>query len=247
MSAIVVLWAGGSAEAQKKKPDLIGPPIRQNISVEDVVTGNFLVINAGTGEYTFTRCSDGLTISGVGKVKSDGCSTSLEDEQATHRVVASVNECGGDGKAAVERFTPEPFKLFFSDQNTGNNALTCPRPSSQSLSIQDDASGNFLVFDTGSGAYTFTRCSDGFTLSGLGLVKVDGCSISLEDVQVGHRVMASIDECTQSAKAVVQKFAAFSGASDNPGGVAGFESKPFKALLSDVNMGNNLLDCATTK
>lgn len=111
-----------------------------------------------------------------------------------------------------------------------------PAPFDQTLNVEDDGTGDFLVFGTRSGKYAFTRCSDGFKISGVGFVKVDGCSIHIEDVQSDHRVVASINECDQQAKAIVEKFAQ---ATD---GVA-----PFKAFLSDANMGNSLLDCAPKK
>jgi hypothetical protein len=134
MCAIVVLVAGGSAQAQKPIK-LIGPPIQfdQAINLEDDATGSFLVFNTGSGKYKFTRCIDGLTISGVGSVKVDGCSIFLEDVQAGHRVVASINECDQQGKALVEKFAPAdtigsdgaPFKVFLNDANMGNNLMDC--------------------------------------------------------------------------------------------------------------------------
>jgi hypothetical protein len=122
-----------------------------------------------------------------------------------------------------------------------------PIPFDQTLSIEDDANGSFLVFDTGSGKYKYTRCIDGFTISGVGFVKVDGCSIFLEDVQSDHRVVASVNECDQQAKAVVEKFAPVSITPNNPVGITPFDVTPFKAFLSDQNMGNNFLDCAPKK
>lgn len=107
-----------------------------------------------------------------------------------------------------------------------------PAPFDQTISIQDDTNASFLVFETGSGKYTFTRCSDGFTLSGVGLVKVDGCAVNLADTQPGHRVAASVQECDQTAKAVVETFA-----------VKTAIRTPFKVFLSDKNLGDNLMDC----
>ena len=128
VSATVVLITGGFAQAQKgKEIDLIGPPIQfdQTISVQDDLTGNFLVFSTGTGKYFFTRCSDGFTLGGVGFVKVDGCMIQLEDLQAGHRVVASVNDCAQQGKAIVEKFAPDAFKVFFSDQDGGINLMDC--------------------------------------------------------------------------------------------------------------------------
>lgn len=241
MSAITFLLAASSAEAQKNTRP-IGRLLPPNISIEDVGTGNFLIFNQISGDYTFTRCSDRFTLSGVGVVRVDGCLISLESEPSDHRVVASVDECTQEGKVLVEQLTTEFFKIHFSDENIGNNLLTCDSIN-QRLSIEDDPTGSFLVFDKGTGGYTFTRCSDGFTISGVGGVKVDGCAITLEARQPDHRVGASIDECTQQAKAFFEKFTPVRVSPDPPPPAVA----PFKALLSDLNMSDNRMDCAARK
>ena len=79
MSAITFLLAASSAEAQKNTRP-IGRLLPPNISIEDVGAGNFLIFNQISGDYTFTRCSDRFTLSGVGVVRVDGCLISLESE-----------------------------------------------------------------------------------------------------------------------------------------------------------------------
>lgn len=103
------------------------------------------------------------------------------------------------------------------------------------LIVEDDVSGSFLVIDPMSGDYKFYRCSDGFALSGTGAVKISGCSISFEDLTAGRRVLASIDECTQQAKAVVQTFALVGNTAD---------VTTIKESLGDTNMRNNTLGCS---
>lgn len=111
----------------------------------------------------------------------------------------------------------------------------------QKLNVEDDKTGSFFVFDTGSGNYTFTRCIDGYTLSGVGVVRVDGCAIHIEDVQAMHRVAVSIDECGQLAKGLVETFLTFTTKGKKPV----FDNRPlFREFLGDSNMGNNLMDCA---
>lgn len=139
-SAIAVVMAAGSAVAQKPE-GYLGPPFREGLSIEDDSTGSSLAFDRSSGAYTFIRCSDGLKIEGVGVVKVDGCSVSFEDNQADHRVAASLNECAREGKAVVETFTPvkpslsggqvplgfTPFKVFLLDSNMGNNLLDCAK------------------------------------------------------------------------------------------------------------------------
>jgi hypothetical protein len=63
--------------------------------------------------------------------------------------------------------------------NIGNFAVTVCKQ--RSICLQDDSNGNILRFNTATGHYQFTRCSDGFTLTGRGFVTIAGCTISLRD------------------------------------------------------------------
>lgn len=94
-----------------------------------------------------------------------------------------------------------------------------------------------------SGKYKFTRCSDGFTITGMGVVRVDGCSTSLEDSQADHTVSASVNTCTQEGKVVVEQFTTVSVSPNNHA----VQTAPFKVTLSDQNMTNNLLACGPEK
>jgi hypothetical protein len=102
------------------------------ITVEDEATGSFIIFSPLAGEYKFFRCSDGTAMSGVGKVKIDGCSIYLEDVQPSHRVLISVNQCDQEGKAAIERFAVKDssfavveIKAFLTDHNMRDNTQSC--------------------------------------------------------------------------------------------------------------------------
>jgi|ERR1044072_2735326 hypothetical protein len=104
---------------------------------------------------------------------------------------------------------------------------------SELITVQDDRTGNYLVFSITNGEYKFIRCKDQFALSGFGKVKVTGCSVTLEDIKTDRRVLASIDECTQTAKASITL------ASPTPR----FDTQPVKELLTDVDMRDSTTDC----
>ncbi len=106
------------------------------------------------------------------------------------------------------------------------------------ITIEDDSTGNFLILDPNTGAYKFQRCSDGAELSGFGKVKINGCAISFEDTARDHRVLLSIDECLQQAKAAVEIFAPVLGPAN---------TKPLKEFLSDGDMRDNGLNCVPKK
>jgi hypothetical protein len=116
-------------------------------------------------------------------------------------------------------------------QKSGKGPIS-PIIINHSITVQDEGSGSYLVFDPNSGEYKFRRCKDDFEMAGFGLVKVDGCSITFEDMQLDHRVLASTNECTQEAKAFVEVFA------DLP-----FGTEPVKEVLDDRDMRDNTLNC----
>jgi hypothetical protein len=116
-----------------------------------------------------------------------------------------------------------------------------PIPFNRTISIEDDTTGNFLMFELASGEYKFIRCGDQFILKGVGFVKIDGCSIQFEDLEVDHRVVASVNECAQEAKAIVETFGTPSITTNTA------DTSLFKAFLIDANIGNNLMDCAPKK
>jgi hypothetical protein len=136
--SLIVLMGAVSVQAQKGSTitpnplPSITPQYDNLITVEDETTGSYLVFHVPSGEYKFIRCSDGAAMSGVGKVKIDGCAIYLEDVQQDHRVLASVNQCAQEGKAAIERFAVkgQPFavqelKEYLSDNNMRDNTQSC--------------------------------------------------------------------------------------------------------------------------
>ncbi len=127
--AILALLLGSSVSAQDKFISPVDPPTPQSdlVTVQDDNTGNFLIISLNSGEYKFFRCRDQVSISGIGSVKIDGCSVSFQDLKADRRVLASLNICAQEGKAAVETFSPNTVELkeFFSDNDMRNSTADC--------------------------------------------------------------------------------------------------------------------------
>ena len=73
------------------------------------------------------------------------------------------------------------------------------------ICLQDESNGNFLTF-IGTGAYTFTSCNGGVTLTGVGVVKVKGLVTTLEDVKPDRRVTATVDQALRQGKAAAQTY-----------------------------------------
>jgi len=111
-----------------------------------------------------------------------------------------------------------------------------PVAAADDITVEDDATASYLVFNPVTGVYKFYQCSDGFSISGTGVIKVSGCSIQLEDIRTGRRVLASVDECAQVAKASVSTFALVNqlGTADNV---------TRKITLTDPDMRDNERNC----
>ncbi|MGH9762963.1 MAG: hypothetical protein ACREAC_19235, partial [Blastocatellia bacterium] len=60
-----------------------------------------------------------------------------------------------------------------------------------SVCLEDDSSGNLLQFDSTTGAYQFTRCNDGFVLTGKGTVRLVNSVLALTDSKPDRRISAS--------------------------------------------------------
>jgi hypothetical protein len=104
----------------------------------------------------------------------------------------------------------------------------------ETITIQDDESGDHLVIDQKTGEFKFSRCSDGLVLSGTGTLKLGGCNMEFQARQDDVKVLASVDECTQEAKATVQ-IAHPPSITPNP--------QPSKMLLRDSDMRNSQPTC----
>ena len=70
--------------------------------------------------------------------------------------------------------------------------------------LQDNSSGYSLQINSTTGDYKFKRCSDGFTLTGLGSVTSHGSSFTLQHNPSDRRVTASWSTATNTGTASLQ-------------------------------------------
>lgn len=105
----------------------------------------------------------------------------------------------------------------------------------QQVVLQDDKSGDHLVFVIPTGEYKFQSCKGNFTTSGKGSVSVTGCSVVLKDVSDTRRVLAEVDLCAKSGKADIA-FVSDSLPVDAPA---------VDFVVSDSNTANSTFDCTT--
>ncbi|HET9533294.1 MAG TPA: hypothetical protein VFQ92_23260 [Blastocatellia bacterium] len=261
--AVMVVLAGMSVNAQKKKSGPIGPPVPQypDIVVEDAGGAGFIQFQPSTGAYKCVICKyDGYTIESIGQVKIDGCNIYLTDLREGYRVLISVNLCTQEGKSAVEMYKlpesatvyiPMPMEEYWSDPNMSDNLKDCvyktpealpappePQPVGEVI-IQNDADGSFLLLNIDYGAYKFIHCEDGFAMSGMGIVKIDGCNIYFEDLKTDRRVLASLNVCEMQGKAVIEVFALSTKTQTG--------APTMQEFITDLNLRDNTTVCGPKK
>ena len=93
--------------------------------LQDDSNGIIFNCNSTSGDYQFTRCSDGFTLNGRGQVIKRGCGIFLQDfSSSDRRVQAQIDNCQNKGNAAVQVFAlGRTFTIL--DRNTINNTGTC--------------------------------------------------------------------------------------------------------------------------
>jgi hypothetical protein len=88
---------------------------------------------------------------------------------------------------------------------TGGAAMLFQSPSpTYNLLLQDDSTGNMLRWNSTTGQYLYSRCSDGFTLTGTGTVSSHGSTYTLTHNPADRRVQATLDNTQHSGTASVQ-------------------------------------------
>jgi hypothetical protein len=127
-------------------------------------------------------------------------------------VIAALNSADSKAARAANRAASPVSATLAAQQGT--------------ICLQDESNGNFMTIES-TGAYSFTSCSTGFTLSGTGVLKIKGLITTLEDVKPDRRVTATVDNALRQGKAAVQTFA------------------PARSFtIRDKNIDNNTCACA---
>ena len=106
----------------------------------------------------------------------------------------------------------------------------------QDVVLQDDKSGDHLIFVISTGQYKFESCQNDVSTSGFGSVTVTGCKIDLRDISDDRRVLAEVDLCQGVGKADIAFAGAniITGRSDSPG---------FESVISDSITRDSVFTC----
>jgi hypothetical protein len=102
-----------------------------DLCLQDDSNGNLLQLNSTTGDYLFTDCRKGITLSGTGKVTNDpyGCKITLQDvgpipKRPDRNVLVQANRCTHAARASILIFsTGSSFSI--TDSDIRNNMCAC--------------------------------------------------------------------------------------------------------------------------
>ncbi|HKV39220.1 MAG TPA: beta-propeller fold lactonase family protein [Blastocatellia bacterium] len=97
-----------------------------NFCLRDNQSNNLLQFNPATGAYRFTRCSDGLSLSGTGQVESVSGVVTLTDTQPGYRIRASFNPGQSTGSANIVLVVSQGvFETIRINDTNPNSVCSC--------------------------------------------------------------------------------------------------------------------------
>jgi uncharacterized delta-60 repeat protein len=85
---------------------------------------SLLQFDSVSGDYSFTDCVSGFTLSGVGRIKTHGCKIVLRDGGDDFEVWATVNMCTSSGKSSIQVF-PQGVTYSVKDRDITNKIPPC--------------------------------------------------------------------------------------------------------------------------
>jgi hypothetical protein len=110
-----------------------------------------------------------------------------------------------------------------------------PVPKPQLMTVQDDVSGSFLIFEMTTGEYKFMRCKDGVVLTGFGLVQetAEG-DYTFEHIQRDRKLIFVCYMGTHEGKGYAETFSRIT---------SGYDVEPVKETLYDSFMDDSVPGC----
>ena len=105
----------------------------------------------------------------------------------------------------------------------------------QQVILQDDKSGDHLIFVIDTGEYKFESCKANLSTSGVGKVSVTGCKVVLRDMSDTKRVLAEVDLCDRAGKADIAIVVPTLTSQGDP--------STLEFVISDLSTGDSTFDC----
>jgi len=95
-----------------------------DVCIQDDSTRDTLRFNSTTGQYQFTRCSTGFTLSGTGVLTRKGTITTLQHNAVDRKVAATIDNATHRASASIQILSPKTT-FTIADRNTLNNTCVC--------------------------------------------------------------------------------------------------------------------------
>lgn len=95
-----------------------------DLCLQDDHNGQLLQFSSLTGDYQFSDCRKGITLTGKGTVSIRGCKIELRASGRTLNVTATANPCTHAGTASVQSSSPNKTYTI-SDADITNNICGC--------------------------------------------------------------------------------------------------------------------------
>jgi hypothetical protein len=242
---VIILFAGVSVNAQRKgRLPAPTPPTPQSIIIQDEEGEGYMFFDLGTGAYKCRLCEYDYNFTGLGSVKTDGCTIYFSATGDGYSVTAYVSACEQMGKCFIQvtkigGVDVEPWEEVLSDPDLRDSQAACwsndvpPAVVPPEIILQNDIDGSFLLFTTTGGEFKFVHCADNTAMSGTGTVKTSGSWINFEAITKEYRVLASVNLDTKTGKAVIDVFVPFG------------EMVPMQEIISEANFTDNVAVCGS--
>lgn len=95
-----------------------------DICLQDDSNGNLLQFNSTTGDYRFSNCRKGLTLTGRGRVSIRFCKVELQVTGTDRSISALANTCAHSGTASI-RDSSRNQTFTITDRDITNNTCSC--------------------------------------------------------------------------------------------------------------------------
>ena len=240
---ILLLMAGVSVQAQKKRRDRLPPtPGPTLIVMQDDAGEGFMLFDMATGAYKCKLCEYDFTYSGVGSVKTDGYIVTFTARTEGWSITSYIDLFEHKGKCFVEvRGVWESYLEILSDGDMRDSQAACesseppPVEMPAEVILQNDPDGSFLLFMPARGEFKFIYCEGGMGVSGTGIVTRVGNVLNLEAIGPEYRILASVDLVAKSGKAAIDMYDPATG------------QKLMQMDISDPDFTNNIPGCVARR
>ncbi|MFL6216504.1 MAG: hypothetical protein ACJ74J_21655 [Blastocatellia bacterium] len=101
------------------------PAPTYDLCIQDDDNGCMLRMSSATGDYVFTNCRKGISISGKGVMSGLACKVYLQGKTADHQLSVTMNTCTHVGTATLKSYATGK-SMTITDSNMADDTGVCP-------------------------------------------------------------------------------------------------------------------------